>query len=339
MIWEMYGVSPVPTVSTNKDGIVTVELGENQTIKINSNENYGNVEITISCAGKMATCLVTIQAPPPSAGVPETTRDTAKEIPYNWDEIAELAGVISKKVGTITNDTEEVVVSINGVSDTLRVGDFANVDGKVVRILGFNHDELSDSEKETAYGGGCEYAGISFEYVDPVMSNSSFNNGAIPSDGWASCTIRETLNSIVFQGLEDNVQVNIKTVKKPYSSVPGDTNLSYIDDKLWLLSYEEVFGDGVTIIGEAYRSTASSSIEGMIYKFYSVGEAYQKGVVNSCLVKPSSANGDVKAFQKWLLRSFDNIPTKTYNCAVTNQRAYLYALNNNTAMICPGFSI
>ncbi len=89
-----------------------------------------------------------IQAPPPSAGIPEAPRDTAKEIPYNWDEIEELADLISSKADEITDDTEEVAVSINGISDTLRVGDTAKVDGKVVRILGFNHDELSDAEKK-----------------------------------------------------------------------------------------------------------------------------------------------------------------------------------------------
>ena len=31
-----------------------------------------------------------MQAPPPSAGIPETPRETAKEIPYNWEEIGEL---------------------------------------------------------------------------------------------------------------------------------------------------------------------------------------------------------------------------------------------------------
>ena len=137
---------PTPTITLNKENIITAELGENGTIKVTSSESYGEVEITITCAGKTTTCTVTVVPPPPSAGIPETPRDTAKEIPYNWDEIGELADLISSKADEITDDTEEIAVSINGKSDTLRVGDTAKVDGKVVRILGFNHDELSDEE-------------------------------------------------------------------------------------------------------------------------------------------------------------------------------------------------
>ena len=101
---------PVPTISTNKEGIITTELGENGTITINSGESYGEVEITITCGGKQTSCTVTIQAPPPSAGIPETPRETAKEIPYNWEEIGELAELISSKTDEITDDTEEIAV-------------------------------------------------------------------------------------------------------------------------------------------------------------------------------------------------------------------------------------
>ena len=86
---------PAPTITLNKENIITAELGENGTIKVTSSESYGEVEITITCAGKQTTCTVKIQAPPPSAGIPEAPRDTAKEIPYNWDEIGELADLIS----------------------------------------------------------------------------------------------------------------------------------------------------------------------------------------------------------------------------------------------------
>ena len=74
---------PTPTITLNKENIITAGIEENGTIKVTSSESSGEVEITITCAGKTATCKVTIQAPPPSAGIPEEPRDTAKEIPYN----------------------------------------------------------------------------------------------------------------------------------------------------------------------------------------------------------------------------------------------------------------
>ena len=43
--------------------VLFAELGESGTIKVTSSESYGEVKITITCAGKTATCTVKIQAP------------------------------------------------------------------------------------------------------------------------------------------------------------------------------------------------------------------------------------------------------------------------------------
>ena len=98
---------------------------------------------------------------PTTAEVGGTTH-TAKQIQYTWGELNSIAKVISDNYGTgigqINNDTAEVKVSINGKSDTLGIGDYTTVNGYQVRILGFNHDELTD---QTIYGGTYYFCGVS----------------------------------------------------------------------------------------------------------------------------------------------------------------------------------
>ena len=271
---------PVPTITLNKENIITAELGENGTIKVTSSEGYGEVIITITCAGKTATCTVIVAPPPPSAGIPETPRNTVKEIPYNWDELEKLADLISSKADTITDNTEEVAVSINGVSDTLRVGDTTKVGGKVVRILGFNHDEMSNAQKKTAYGGGRTYAGISFEYVDFITGDSAMNSTSTNSGGWGKCALRGTLNNTTINSI--SIKNKIKEVKKAYYAIFNSATLSYSNDKLWLLSCAEIWNNG--------SQSTGIGVEGKQYKYYKkINVIYN--LINNALKKPSTLNG------------------------------------------------
>ena len=65
----------------------------------------------------------------------------------------------------------------------------------MVRILGFNHGRIIRCPKETAYGGGHTYAGISFEYVDFIMDNIAVNSTGTNAGGWGVCPLRNTLNN------------------------------------------------------------------------------------------------------------------------------------------------
>ena len=111
---------------------------------------YNNIQVTayINSANKVS-------------NVEKATTDLKDGIAYSWDEIAEMAKAISND-SSITDDSD--TATVNG--KTLKVGQMKNLDGKRVRILGFNHDTLS--EPSTAYGSttATGKAGISFEYVE-----------------------------------------------------------------------------------------------------------------------------------------------------------------------------
>ena len=207
-----------------------------------------------------ATCNVTITfVPPPTAGGGNATH-SAKSISYSWEEINEIAKVISDNYGAITNNTAEVNVTIKGKSYTLGIGDYKTLYGKQVRILGFNHDLLTD---KAAYGGTNTYAGISFEFSNVIMKNTKLTN--VTNYQWA------TLNNTTINSLENKAY--IKQVMKPYIRTYNNANsVTNSNDKLWLLSVAEIWGS-TTVNG--YTKTVTT--EGRRYKFYSVGGSVNKG--------------------------------------------------------------
>ena len=201
------------------------------------------------------------------SNIEKATTEMEGGISYSWEEIAEIAKAISND-STITDDTETATVTINGTTKTLSVGNVKRLDGKKVRILGFNHDTLS--EPDTAYGTSTATgkAGISFEYLDTVMVTGigtinvgqGFNRG-----GWANTTLITTLNTTTYNSL--SIKSNIKKVNKEYiptyNSVPSPVPTT--QDYLWLLSCGEIWNNGVN--GGVSRGKAIAT-EGKQYKYY-----------------------------------------------------------------------
>ena len=130
---------------------------------------YNNIQVTayINSVNKVS-------------NVEKVTTDLKDGIAYSWDAIVEMAKAISNDT-SITDDSD--TATVNG--KTLKVGQMKNLDGKRVRILGFNHDTLS--EPNTAYGSSTATgkAGISFEYVD-FLTSTEMNSSNTNSGGWAT---------------------------------------------------------------------------------------------------------------------------------------------------------
>ena len=210
-----------------------------------------------------ATCNITvIPPPPPSAGAGGETH-TAHKIQYTWEELNELAKIISDNYGTgvgqVNNNTAEVNVSINGKTDTLGIGDWTTVNGKQVRILGFNHDELTD---KTVYGGTNIYAGISFEFTECLIK-AKINEASTNEGGWEACSLRRTLNSTTYDSLANKKY--IKKVNKQYIKKNTDANsVTNSIDYLWLLSSSEIWNNGYQSGGYGYARAK----EGEQYKYY-----------------------------------------------------------------------
>ena len=222
-----------------------------------------------------------------SAEETTSTTHTATEITYGWDEIANMAKVISNTT-SINENTLEVKVTIDGKTKILGVGDTKTLDGKTVRILGFNHDELADSVKTTAYGSSTltGKAGISFEYVD-FLTEARMNSSDTNSGGWKDTELREILNGTTYSSLITTY--HIKKVKKDYIPVHNVASTEQTEDYLWLLSCGEIWDNGY---GTNYRGYAIT-IDGKQYKYYKINlETTKYNTSNNIVKKPVTSNSD-----------------------------------------------
>ncbi|MBD8923385.1 hypothetical protein EGR52_08235 [bacterium] len=256
-----------------------------------------------------------------------TTKDDSIE--YSWEEIAEIAKAISNDT-SITDDTETATVTVNGVQKTLNVGDKTTLDGKKVRILGFNHDELA--EPSTAYGTSTltGKAGISFEYVDSLITpRVRMNSSNTNSGGWKETEIRGTLNGTTYNSL--SIKNNIKKVKKDYILTYNVASTEQTEDYLWLLSCGEIWDNGYN--GGATKGCAITT-EGKQYKYYKINlgsTSYSSS--NNITRKPSASSSDW-----WWLRS----PYFQYNysfCTVKTDGTCNGGNASGISWVMPGFSI
>lgn len=166
----------------------------------------------------------------------------ASEQTLSWETLEKLSKVISNNEGTgekqVNSNSAGVTFVVGKETYTIGIGDTFTLDGKKVRLLGFNHDELVD---KTEYGGNNTHAGISFEYLDFITTATM--NGT-NTNGWGICPLRNELNdenNEIYKSIINSA--HIKKVKKEYNENANTATVSYSNDYLWLLSFEEIWGN------------------------------------------------------------------------------------------------
>ncbi|MEI3394806.1 MAG: DUF6273 domain-containing protein [Clostridia bacterium] len=275
---------------------------------------YNNIQVTayINSVNKVS-------------NVEKVTTDLKDGIAYSWDAIVEMAKAISNDT-SITDDSD--TATVNG--KTLKVGQMKNLDGKRVRILGFNHDTLS--EPNTAYGSSTATgkAGISFEYVD-FLTLTEMNSSNTNSGGWANTALRGTLNGTTYNSL--SIKNSIKKVKKEYIPTynTAPTTMPTTDDYIWLLSCGEIWDNGCN--GGITRGYAIAT-EGKQYKYYKINLGSTKySSSNNITKKPSASNSNW-----WWLRSPNSGYSKSF-CGVLSNGDCSNHYASGSYGVAPGFSI
>ena len=318
-------------IGTNASSYTGTFTSANQNITLKST-TVGTYYLHVLSADNAGNLKETIKGPiavkTASNAVPGSTTHTPSAITYSWADLATIAQLISSNTN-ITSDTAEVTVTLNGATKTLGVGDTTTVDGKTVRILGFNHDTLTTS---TAYGSATATgkAGISFEYVDFVTSSyQAMNSAGTNTNGWAAMPLRTTLNGTVYDSL--SIKNYIKAVNKEYITTYNTGAKSTCSDKLWLLSCGEIWNNGYN--GGNTRGYAMAT-EGSQYKYYksTLGSTAYNTSTN-ITKKPNASNS-----YYWWLRSPNFYDSYTF-CVVFSSGYCASSYAYYSFGVAPGFSI
>lgn len=256
---------------------------------------------------------------------------TASEQTLEWGTLEAVAKLISDNEGTgekqVNSDTAGVTFAMGKEQYTIGIGDTFTLDGKKVRLLGFNHDELVD---KTVYGGNNTYAGISFEYIDPLIEKEKMRDSNVNEGGWKESNVYTLLNGSAESTAGSQYEnlrkiINIKKVKKAYCKLYSSTELSYSEDYIWLLSFNEIYGEG-------YCNTyayASAGNEGIRYKYYKF--------LNPNVDSRKNGFGYTGRKKTWL-RSMPFVYSSAF-CDVDGYYESGYNSANGTRAVIPGFAI
>ena len=252
----------------------------------------------------------------------------------NWELMNKVASAIASD-SSITSSSTQAIVTVEGKSRTINIGDIydAKYNGvkKRVRVLGFKHDDLVNTE---IYGGNHSKASITFDFIDCLGKhnmNGTSTSTSTNANGWAATEMRTFLEGANGRGKLSNNSY-LKQVKKKYIKTYNDaSSVTTSNDYLWLLSCSEVLKDGYN--GDSTGGYAITK-EGEQYLYYqkNATEAWNSSSLN----RVKYNNGIV---ERWWLHS------PRYNDGTTfcsfdsdgkgNYTNYSYATHG----VAPGFCI
>ncbi len=187
-----------------------------------------------------------------------TSAHTAVSISaLTWRKLSAFSRAISKDAAhTYSNSIRSVTFSDGQV---LGIGDYLNIsiDGVnyQVDILGFHHDEVTDS---SAYGG--EYAGITWQLHNCYATAYAMNATGTNAGGWGSSQMRTARMASFLSGLSSDLSGVIVPVDKLTSAGNKSSTIVMTSDSLFLLSEIEIFGS----------TNFAASGEGSRYAYYCV---------------------------------------------------------------------
>ena len=158
-------------------------------------------------------------------------------------------------------------ISSYGMADTYwDVGDTKTIliggSQYALQIAGFNHDDLASSEGK---------AGITFTLLTCLSTQYSMNASGTNTGGWNACALRTTLQSDIYNQIEDDLRNIIKPVMKKRGIGGKQTTLAESQDTLFLFSENEIFG----------LNTYSAPGEGTQYELFTTAANRIKTVLGS----------------------------------------------------------
>ena len=201
-------------------------------------------------------------------------------------------------------------------------------DEKQIELTGFGKHNVRISNVSACESETSETAcGFVVEFVD-IITKQPFNSTMINVGGWKDSEIRTYINNNIYNALPSDLQNIILTTKVISSYAKYDSANFETEDKLYLLSSEEVFGDFATSSMASHDTSVGTSKQLDYYK--------NQGVTLSNFEK------SIKQYEGsnyyWWLRS---VPAGDPWCVldVANTRGWSNTSANGYDGISPAFRI
>ena len=197
-------------------------------------------------------------------------------------------------------------------------------DEKEIELTGFGKHNVRISNMSKCTNGETSETACGFvvEFVD-IIIRYQFNSSGLNVGGWRDTKVRTYINETIYKSLPRDLQNIILTTKVISSYGKNDSANFETEDKLYLLSSEEVFGDFATSSMAGHDTSVGTSKQLDYYKNQGVTLSnFEKSI------KQYEENNDY-----WWLRSVsDDNPWCVYD--VANTRGW----SNTSAMSYDGIS-
>lgn len=164
----------------------------------------------------------------------------------DWKTISKVARV--GKAAEFWNIGDKKVIKIDGVNYN-------------ARIIGFDHDDVVN---QATYRRA--KAGITFDLERCLITNYPMKTVKTNSGGWGNTDMKKTTLPNILSTFESDLQSAIVEVKKPYLSGYYLSSVTISNDKLFLLSENELFGSNPHV----------NAAEGNQYAYYAAGKSKYK---------------------------------------------------------------
>jgi len=263
--------------SANYDAEVQVncKVKDGTTAKYTSikNELEGNVTKVLAKESVNGRLTVTLN----KTATEEVREEYVCTLTFNAVERDTVGVNIPDPISFSTDSWQTIQKAVkSGNTDKYNVGDTKEVDlgsfGKhTVRVA--NKSECTNGEtSKTA-------CGFVIEFADIVIMHS-FNSDTINVGGWRDSKMRTYVNGTIYESLPSDLQNVITTTKviSSHGKTSGETNFE-TQDKLYLLSSEEIYSDFASSANAQYDTSVGTSKQLDYYKNQGVTASSYAGAI------------------------------------------------------------
>ncbi len=251
--------------SSNYDAEVSVTCvpKEGTTAKYTSIKNKLDNDATVVKAKDTINGTLTVTLDKTSTE--EVSEEYTCKLEFNAVERDTLGSNIPTPVSFESDSWSTIAANVKaGNTSKYNVGDTKEVD---LGDLGTHTVRISNMSACTNGETSETACGFVVEFADVITEQQEFNSKSTNVGGWKDSEIRTYINGTIYAALPSELQNVITTTKviSGHGSTEGETNFE-TQDKLYLLSFEEIYGDFASSINASRDTSGGTSKQLDYYK-------------------------------------------------------------------------